>query len=126
MAMDKTDQDDNLQAFFDAAREQPAPTSEALLARVLKDALSVQDATETVRSEVPKVGLLAGLWAALGGWPAMTGLATATVAGLWIGVSPSLGLSDAVTTALGANGVESYIDEFATGFDYAFEEGETG
>lgn len=125
MAMDKTDRDDELQAFFDAARQQPMPASEALMARVLRDALSLQAAAKPAAPGAPRVGLLAGLWSAIGGWPAAAGLVTATVAGVWIGVSSTLGLGEAVITALGSTSAESFLDEMATGFDFAFEEGET-
>lgn len=55
------------------------------------------------RERERRAGLLAALLAALGGWPAVAGLASAAVAGVWIGAaSPDLvngvvGLGDGVT-----------------------------
>jgi len=126
MEMNEIDRDDELQRFFDAARRQPNLASDALMERVLGDALSYQTATEKVVKVDSKVGFLAGLWAGIGGWPAAAGLATASLAGLWIGVSPSLGLADAVITTFGSNTAESYIEEFSTSFDFAFYDGELG
>ena len=44
--------------------------------------------------------MIAGIVAALGGWPAVGGLATAAIAGVWIGFSPSLGVGTAVSGAV--------------------------
>lgn len=125
----KTEQEVDLEAFFAVARRDPMPSSDKLMTQVLEDALALQDAAKRAEGSVPEgpgESFFSRLWSALGGWPAASGLVTATVTGLWIGISPSLGLGDAVITAIGLNGVESYQDAFSTGFDYAFEEGDMG
>lgn len=125
--MDDTDRKDELETLFELARDEPVP--QALMARVLDDALSVQaelEAANTATARASAGGLFSGIWAALGGWPAATGLVTATVAGVWIGFSPSLGVADAMASALGAESSQSYVIDFATGFEFAFEEGEAG
>ncbi|BDW84556.1 MULTISPECIES: hypothetical protein [Roseicyclus] len=80
--------DDALDALFDAARQAAAPP-DALVARVLADADRVQaetraqsaPATPPVRRSGPF-----GRWiAALGGWPAVSGVTLAGVAGLVLG-----------------------------------------
>lgn len=77
-----------------SAENGPEP-SEALLERVMADAdrtLAAQQATVRPR-QVRRQGLFAGL----GGWPALTGLVTATVAGIWIGFAqpgPVGGIAD--------------------------------
>jgi len=86
-----------LKAHFEAARSHAARPSEALLARVLADAMQIQEEqAETPAPQGRAPAHEAGFWRqvfqGLGGWPALTGLATATVVGIWIGASPPSGL----------------------------------
>lgn len=74
--------DSALDALFDAA-PRPAPSA-ALTARILRDAEAHQPQVEAF-APVPQRGLFATLAGALGGWPTLGGLATATLAGLYIG-----------------------------------------
>ncbi|MCV2871393.1 hypothetical protein OEZ71_03695 [Defluviimonas sp. WL0050] len=78
---DRKHDDDGLEGFFSAARAYPPEPSEALLARVLADAEAARPAPVPVRGP----GLLSRIGDLLGGWQGLGGLATATVAGLWIG-----------------------------------------
>lgn len=114
MAMTETDRemDERLEALFSQARSAPEEPDAALMARVLEDALAVQAARPVPAAERVVARRGWGLWAALGGWPAMGGLATAVVAGLWIGVSPTLGVGDAVNILLAgpADDVISLVD----------------
>ena len=71
----------SLDAFFDAGRGGPAPSG-GLYARILADAAAALP--QPVTTPQPRPGLWAVLVAALG-WPAMAGMATAAVAGLWLG-----------------------------------------
>jgi len=86
------DQDDirALDACFKAARAAPLEPSDALLARVLADAEAVQSDMQHPCAHAPRArgSRLLQAVRALGGWPAMGGLAAATVAGIWIGFSP--------------------------------------
>ena len=127
MAMDKNSEDKALLAYFDAAKSGPATASDALMARVMQDALAVQQtAGEVVPVQNPPRGVFAGIWAAIGGWPAAAGLATATVTGVWIGASPALGVGDVMTSALGNDTAALYQIDLTSGFDFAFEEGDAG
>ena len=82
-----------LEAFFEAGRAKPPQPSQDLMARIMADAVAEMPAprpiarpvTPPARKPVRKPGLLAGLIAGIGGWPALAGMATATVAGVWIG-----------------------------------------
>ena len=77
-----------LEAYFEAARAETAAPSTELMARVLSDAHAVQDGL--MPSPDKGMARLAGLrraFRAVGGWPAMAGLASATVAGVWIGAT---------------------------------------
>ncbi|ARE39621.1 Dihydroorotate dehydrogenase [Rhodovulum sp. P5] len=81
--------DSELDTLFAAARTDRTEPSAAFLDRVMDDAMAACPAPAPERSArrsrpAPR-GVLAGLVAALGGWPAMGGLATAGLFGLWIG-----------------------------------------
>ena len=77
---------DPLDEFFEAARNAPAHPSDDLMARVAADA-----AREAPRPAQP-ARVRPGIFETLGGWPALGGLVTATVAGVWIGVANPLGV----------------------------------
>ena len=85
---DKLD-DQALEAFFDAARLDTAAPSDALVSAILADAALYQPQPEILAGNIadprPSRGLFADLMATVGGWPALAGMATATVAGVWIG-----------------------------------------
>jgi len=87
--------DNDLDDLFAAARADVARPSPALMARVLSDATA-----EQLRKPVPVLRRfrLAALIAALGGTGGLTGLATATVAGLWIGLAPPAAVDDFAAT----------------------------
>ena len=90
---------DGLDAFFDAARRDAPPLSPEALARMTTQALEVQ--AGLVAPPPPaetRPGLIAQIMAAIGGWPAMASLATAGIAGLWIGAVPPAGLVNFAVT----------------------------
>lgn len=74
-----------LEAFFEAGRAETPVPSDDLMARIMADAVAEMPAPRPIARPVKKQGLLAGLIAGIGGWPALAGMATATVAGVWIG-----------------------------------------
>lgn len=102
--------DTGMEVFFDAARADAAVPSGALLARIEAEALAVQ----TARPAVPRASVWRGLVRALGGWPAMAGLAAATCAGLWIGFAPP----PAVEAYWTGEGAFSALDP-VSGYDFA-------
>lgn len=77
-----------LEAFFAAARETaPAPSSE-LMARIVADAEAELAARERPQAPMPRATgwrRLMGALRAIGGVPALAGMVTATVAGVWLG-----------------------------------------
>jgi hypothetical protein len=94
--------DTELDLFFDAARRTRPDPSEALMVRVLADALDAQaQQTPVVRTARRSAPLWMQLRDALGGWPALGGLAAAGVAGLFIGFSAPAGVGDLTATLLG-------------------------
>ncbi|MEL6508842.1 MAG: hypothetical protein AAFQ32_03560 [Pseudomonadota bacterium] len=107
-----TEQNDPLDAYFDAARAKAPQPSGALQARILTDADAVLASAGAPAKAPP--GRLHAFLAAVGGWPAMAGLATATLAGVWIGISPP-----AMVETL----IETQTVEYLPGFDALLEEG---
>lgn len=78
-----------LDALFASARGAAAKPSDDFLARLVATAEEMQPAP-VARPAAPRRGGWMGL---LGGWPALSGMAAATVAGFWIGVAPPAGLT---------------------------------
>ena len=80
-------QDDDLDRLLATAAQRPPTPSEALMERVLADALALQPAPPSYRNvgAVPQPGLLGRLMAVFGGAPALAGLGTAAVFGLALG-----------------------------------------
>ncbi len=91
MAMNENDRlsDTELEALFQAARAQEVQPSEALWARVLADSETCLPAAAAVvgLSRPHRPGRLAGLFAAVGGWPSLASLTAVTLTGVWIGFS---------------------------------------
>ncbi|MFQ1701759.1 hypothetical protein ACJ5NV_14320 [Loktanella agnita] len=75
--------DDMLEDLFDTARRLAPPVSDDLMTRVLADAV-----VDRAPAQVARPCLWARLSDMLGGWPALGGLATATIAGVWVGIAP--------------------------------------
>lgn len=78
---------DDLDDLLATAARRPAVPSEALMERVLADALALQPVTATFgpATAAPQPGVLARLAAVFGGAPALAGLGTAAVFGLVLG-----------------------------------------
>ncbi|WP_439154780.1 hypothetical protein [Yoonia sp.] len=91
------EKDDMLDDLFAVARMQTPQPGDALMARVLADAAGAP-APQRV---VDHPGLWAQLCNALGGWPAVGGLAAATVAGIWVGVAPPSSIENLATSVIG-------------------------
>lgn len=82
--------EDRLTEMLHAARGAEA-VPDALMARVLADAARLQ--AEALRPPVPlaRGGWFAGLWQGMGGWPALSGVTMAGIAGLALGfLAPDL------------------------------------
>jgi len=82
------DDDPELEVFFDAARRTAPQPSGDLVARILADA----DAEQPKAPEPVRPPWWRSVLDGLGGAPAIGGLLTATVAGLWIGAAQPFGL----------------------------------
>ena len=118
-----------LEDLFAAARETAPMPSRALWERVLAD--SQAHLPEPVRPDRgadrarPRQPLLVAISAALGGWGLMAGLATATIAGLWIGYAhphilrqmgpngPVAGMGHGAAAGFELEDFEPGLDEFS-------------
>ncbi len=106
----RTADDAMLAGFFSAGMGHAAPPDAVLLARILDAGLAEQAAIARLREPFARGGTsaaaprsFAGWLAGLGGWGAVTGLATATVAGIWLGFSPPTGLAELADGVLGTS-----------------------
>jgi hypothetical protein len=87
-----TKMQDDLDDLLASAARRPAVPSEALMERVLADALALQPQAPAFRAAAPvtRPGLLSRLAGVFGGPPALAGLGTAAVFGLALGyLSPT-------------------------------------
>jgi hypothetical protein len=84
-----------LDAALAEAADHAPEVPDDLLAAVLRDAAFVQ----------PRPVVRESLWQTvldlIGGWPAVSGLAAAGVAGVWIGMAPPVALESAAAQILG-------------------------
>ncbi|RAP42087.1 hypothetical protein BYZ73_06960 [Rhodovulum viride] len=97
--------DHEIEALFAAARAERAEPSAALMARIMDDAMiaaAEAAAPRPVAAQTGRRGLLAVLVAAIGGWPALAGVATAGVFGLWIGYAGPGDVGTLTATILGS------------------------
>ncbi len=85
----------DLDDLLAAARTAPPQMPQSLQTAILRDAQDVQQTRARAQAGAVgpvQTGGLARLWgqfsAAIGGWPALGGLAVASLTGLWIGVAP--------------------------------------
>lgn len=117
-----SDELDNLLA--EAAQNRPEPGSE-LLARVMADADLVMAQNEAARPEIQRParpGIFASLLKSIGGWPAMAGLVSATVAGVWIGYGSPAALDDLSAGYLGVSAVYD-LGDLMPSIDIVLQEG---
>lgn len=100
-----------LEHYFAAAGEYPARPSDAVMARVLADALDVQAAARPeVTKSRPRVSGVKQILGELGGWPAMAGLTSAALTGVWLGINPPDELAATADAFLGSGDAAYLID----------------
>ena len=117
--------DAELDLMFDAVRDTPPLPSDDLWARVhadslamMPEALSLPPALQPTSFPAARAGLLAGLMAAIGGWPSVAGLTTAAMAGVWVGFANPDALDGLSQAGLlpGISAGESYdLEDLAPG-----------
>lgn len=109
---------DDLDDLLALAARRPVVPSDALMERVLANALAVQPERQALRpaAPLPQPRLLARLAAAIGGPPALAGLGTAAVFGLALGYLSPMTM-DYLT------GASADTAEFFPGADFLTTEG---
>lgn len=124
--MGMTDKDLNetaLDDFFAAARADMPDPSGAFLARVLAEAEATQAGFARRRGAAPRVsakgGFLSGLSGVFGGWAGLGGMATATLAGLWIGFAGADQLSSVAAGYMGTTEVLGTVNLLPDGDFFA-------
>lgn len=114
--MNKSDET-ALNKIFDEVRSERVEPSDDLMSRILEDAQVLQP--EKMPSHTSSnISVFAQLKAMIGGWPALSGVAAAGVAGLWIGLAPPDDVEVWMAVALG----QSTEVSLGSGFD-VFDEG---
>lgn len=116
--MTETDQEDAavdaLLAELAADRTEP---SSALLARVMEDAETVQESflAAPVPPKPVSLGFGARIMALIGGVPGAASLASAIVAGVWLGYSPPAAIDGLATSFLGPEDLLAVdVDDFVS------------
>jgi hypothetical protein len=117
--------DAEMDRLFEVAANDLAEPSADLLARVMDDADMIANERETVapsQSNSAPHRKLAAFLRGIGGWPAVAGMAAATVAGVWIGYAPPDAIYDISDTYLAS--VTGYgVEDFVPAYDAIFDEG---
>lgn len=109
--------DVSLEAIFADAKADAAPSVD-LMDRIVADAVEVARPVEVAQSQP---GVLARILDALGGWPSVSGLATAAVAGVYLGISdPTL------LETVGLSAASELTDDLLFGDDVFFDDLATG
>ncbi len=120
MTQSNKNDDFDLDALFQEARIGVPTPNPALFDQIIADAQSVLDEPLSETSKpVSSPPWWRQLWIDIGGWPTVTGLATAGIFGVWIGMSSDLLSTQAI--APDTNTVE--LSDPFSGLDLAMLEG---
>ncbi|MDF1669216.1 MAG: hypothetical protein P1U83_06350 [Roseovarius sp.] len=107
-----------LDALLAEVRADTPVPPDGLIARITEQASVEQKAFMKPPAKATRPGVLGQFIQALGGWPALSGLATATCAGVWLGISPPQSMEFAAETYLGVEYAVTLLD---INFDAAFD-----
>lgn len=99
-----------LDALFSAAAQDRPTPSDDLMARIMADAQAEIPSPRAALPVASRQGWFASVVAAIGGWPAAAGLATAAVTGLVIGLVPPDSLLELADDYLVASSVFEFDD----------------
>lgn len=125
MTNDQYLKDTELEALFAVVVDQVPEPSSALTARILADAdmiASAQSEAKKVRAAPARQNWFDGFLRAVGGWPAVGGLVTATVVGVWIGYAPPAAFDGIAETYLATDTGYDLIDFMPT-YEAVMDEG---
>ena len=102
--------DEDLERLLGQIGSQVPTPSDSLMARVLDDAETHRPVPGQLLEHGDK-GVVATILGLIGGWKGASGLVTAGLVGVWIGISPPAALSDTQTSLLDVFAFET-TDEF--------------
>lgn len=115
--------DKDLDVLFAASRRSVPDPSPKFLAELEVAALH---AFQPKVAQIARVTVFEQLKDALGGWAGLSGLATAALAGVWIGLSPPDLFPDPLTIVSELSGTTTTLDSWMTGDADAWQEFEDG
>lgn len=119
MTTEKDDKMPDLEAYFEAARDAVPDPSDALMARIMADAVAVADGWAEPAEAPARNGFLRGFLDAVGGWPSVSGMVTAGFVGLFVGISPPALVSELTDSILYGTS-DAYLVDPGDGFGFAF------
>jgi len=121
---DEHDKNVDLDTYFKAGRQAAPQPSSDLLARIEADidAVQAERRMESRPADPIKPTLFAKILDSIGGWPAISGIATAGVVGVVVGINPPEALTD--FTSIFVNGTSDlYLVDPYDGFGFESFEG---
>lgn len=120
--MKKTHDKFDLDVLLSEAKTQDiAPTAE-FMERVLQDSLMEQAAFAPAGVVNRRSSAVRQFLSAIGGWPAVAGLATAGITGVWIGINPPNAVATTAETILGTS-PDRYLVDVLPVYDFTLIEG---
>ncbi len=109
------DDDQALEAFFEAERSQAVEVPAHLLSAVLKDAQQQQPAPKGLASASSvRASWIGDIWQTLGGWQATGALSACLLLGMTLGYSPPDSLSTLAENVLISTGISEADSEYYT------------
>ena len=108
----------DLEPFFEAGRNDAPQLSAALMDRIMEDIDQVADERLAVKPLKARPNIWQRVLEGIGGWPTLSGMATAGVVGIVFGISPPDAVSDFTSTVLTGTSDLYLVDPYAGfGFD---------
>jgi len=112
----------DLETFFEAGRKSQPQPSAALMDRIMADIDQVAEERERPKAAPLRPSLLKRIIDGIGGWPTLSGMATAGIVGVVVGVSPPDVMSDFTSSVLDGT-TDFYLVDPYDGFGFDSFEG---
>ena len=108
----------DLEVYFEASRQEVPQPSVALMDRIMVDIDRVADEQEAHAPKVSSPSLFERILDGIGGWPTLSGMATAGIVGVVVGVSPPDVVTEFTSTVLNGTSDFYLVDPYdGFGFD---------
>ena len=112
----------DLEPFFEAGRKSQPQPSDALMHRIMADIDQVSEDRERPIAAPLRPSLWERIIDGIGGWPTLSGMATAGIVGVVVGVSPPDVMSDFTSSVLDGT-TDFYLVDPYDGFGFDSFEG---